>query len=83
MSELDMNLEKAKLRDPLPKLKKELLANGFSETDLFEIEKNAKDLVFSDYNKALNAKDPNPEDLFSHDYAPTPVLETTVPSGTF
>ena len=69
------DLEQAKGRDPFPKLKTELLSNGFSESDLSEIEKKAKILVHTDYEKALKAEDPNPEDLFSHDYASTPILE--------
>ena len=64
------DLEEAKSRDPLPKLKTELLANGFTKQDLVEIEKKAKKTVLSDYQKALKAEDPNSEDLFLHDYAP-------------
>ncbi|HJN64114.1 MAG TPA: thiamine pyrophosphate-dependent enzyme, partial [Flavobacteriales bacterium] len=69
------DLDKARKRDPLPKLKALLLKNGFTEKDLSKIEKSAKGLVKSDYEKALKAEDPNPEDLFSHDYAPTKILE--------
>ena len=69
------DLIEAKSRDPLPKLKALLLKNGFTEKDLSKIEKAAKELVKSDYKKALSAKDPDPEDLFSHDYAPTQILE--------
>ena len=69
------DLDEAKSRDPFPKLKVELLSNGFTESDLVEIEKNAKIKVENDYQKALKAEDPNPEDLFLHDYAPTPILE--------
>jgi len=69
------DLEEARSRDPFPKLKAELLANGFSESDLVEIEKKAKITVENDYKKALKAEDPNPEDLFLHDFAPTPILE--------
>ena len=69
------DLDEAKSRDPFPKLKSELLSNGFTESDLVEIEKNAKIKVENDYQKALKAEDPNPEDLFLHDYAPTPILE--------
>jgi 2-oxoisovalerate dehydrogenase E1 component len=69
------DLEEARSRDPFPKLKTELLNSGFSVKELSEIEKNAKDLVHSDYQKAMKAEDPNPEDLFSHDFAPTPILE--------
>ena len=69
------DLDEAKSRDPFPKLKKELLSIGFSEKELSEIEKNANKLVIADYQKALKAEDPNPEDLFSHDFAPTPIIE--------
>ncbi|MBT7480913.1 MAG: tungsten formylmethanofuran dehydrogenase [Flavobacteriales bacterium] len=69
------DLDEAKSRDPYPKLKTELLSNGFTESDLVEIEKNAKIKVENDYQKALKAEDPNPEELFLHDYALTPILE--------
>ncbi|MAW21525.1 MAG: tungsten formylmethanofuran dehydrogenase [Flavobacteriales bacterium] len=69
------DLDEAKSRDPLPKLKELLLKNGFTNKDLSKIEETAKKLVKSDYDKALNAKDPNPEDLFLHDYSPTTILE--------
>ncbi len=69
------DLEEARIRDPFQKFKAELLANGFSEQKLVEIEKEATKTVHSDYQKALKAEDPNPEDLFSHDFAPTPILE--------
>ena len=69
------DLEEARSRDPFPKLQAELLANGFTEKDLIQIDKKAKIVVENDYKKALKAKDPNPEDLFLHDFAPTPILE--------
>jgi 2-oxoisovalerate dehydrogenase E1 component len=69
------DLDEARSRDPFPKLKAELLANGFTEKDLIQIDKKAKIVVENDYKKALKAKDPNPEDLFLHDFAPTPILE--------
>ncbi len=69
------DLKEARSRDPFPKLKAELLKNGFTDKELSEIEKSAKETVSSDYQKALKAEDPNPEDLFSHDFAPTPILE--------
>ena len=69
------DLDEARSRDPFPKLKAELLANGFSKSDLVEIEKQAKITVEKDYQKALKAEDPNPEDLFTHHFAPTPITE--------
>ncbi|MFM7728023.1 MAG: alpha-ketoacid dehydrogenase subunit beta, partial [Flavobacteriales bacterium] len=35
----------------------------------------ALELVKSDFERALKAEDPRPEDLFTHDFAPTPVTE--------
>ena len=69
------DLEEAKSRDPLPKLKAELLKNGFAQTEILEIEQIAKQIVETDYKKALLAEDPKPEDLFTHDFAPTSILQ--------
>ncbi|GGE04484.1 alpha-ketoacid dehydrogenase subunit alpha/beta [Psychroflexus salis] len=69
------DLEESKLRDPYPKLKKTLLENGFTEKEIHQIEAEAKDIVAKDYVEALAAEDPRPEDLFTHDFAPTPITE--------
>ena len=69
------DLEEAKSRDPLPKLKAELLRNGFAQTEILEIEQIAKQIVETDYQKALLAEDPKPEDLFTHHFAPTSILQ--------
>ncbi len=69
------DLKEAKDRDPFPKLKTELLKNGFTDKELLKIERSAKETVSSDYQKALKAEDPNSKDLFSHDFASTPILE--------
>jgi 2-oxoisovalerate dehydrogenase E1 component len=69
------DLEESKMRDPYPKLKKQLLENGFTEGELNAIEKTAKVVVAKDYQEALLAEDPKPEDLFTHDFAPTPITE--------
>ena len=69
------DLKEAKNRDPFPKLKTKLLKNGFTDKELLTIEKSAKETVSSDYQKALKAEDPNSKDLFSHDFASTPILE--------
>jgi len=69
------DLEEAQKRDPFPKFRNQLLAVGFDLDELSAIEKNAKQLVSDDYQKALQAEDPRPEDLFDHDFAPTPVTE--------
>jgi 2-oxoisovalerate dehydrogenase E1 component len=60
-------------RDPLPKFRKSLTDSGIEEKKLSAIEERAKILVRADFEKALKAEDPRPEDLFTHDFAPTPV----------
>ncbi|MBT6747094.1 MAG: tungsten formylmethanofuran dehydrogenase [Flavobacteriales bacterium] len=69
------DLEEAQKKDPFPKLWKLLLENGFTEEELKGIELNAGTLVEADYQKAVAAEDPRPEDLLDHCYAPTPVTE--------
>ncbi|TYB75786.1 alpha-ketoacid dehydrogenase subunit alpha/beta [Bizionia myxarmorum] len=69
------DLEEARSRDPYPVLKKQLLDNGFSQKDIDEIEAAAKANVQADFEKALEAEDPKPEDLFTNDFAPTPITE--------
>ncbi|MCZ4319849.1 thiamine pyrophosphate-dependent enzyme [Aequorivita viscosa] len=69
------DLDEARSRDPYPKLKKLLAENGFSESDISEIENRAKKEVAESLEKALKAKDPKPEDLFTHDFAPTEITE--------
>lgn len=60
-------------RDPFPILRSALLANDFSEKELQKMEKEAVVLVAQDFEQARNAEDPRPEDLYTHDLAPTPV----------
>jgi 2-oxoisovalerate dehydrogenase E1 component len=69
------DLEAAQKRDPLPRFKKQLNALGFADASLDEIWNEAREIVESEYNRALAAEDPRPEDLFHHAYAPTPILE--------
>ncbi|MGB3607434.1 alpha-ketoacid dehydrogenase subunit beta, partial [Psychroserpens sp.] len=42
-----------------------------------QIEDSAKANVQSDFNKALKAEDPKPEDVFTNDFVPTPISEET------
>ncbi|MBL7889159.1 MAG: tungsten formylmethanofuran dehydrogenase [Bacteroidia bacterium] len=69
------DLEEAQQRDPFPKFRNQLIVSGFDIAELTEIEKQAKIKVAEEYQKALVAEDPRPEDLFDHDFAPTPVTE--------
>jgi 2-oxoisovalerate dehydrogenase E1 component len=69
------DLESAALRDPLPKLRNQLLIHGFDLSQIKQIEDETAQLVFADYNRALTMPDPDPEDLFQHAFAPTVILE--------
>jgi 2-oxoisovalerate dehydrogenase E1 component len=69
------DLEEAKSRDPYPVLIQQLLDGGFSKDEIQEIEHSVKTLVQQDFEKAQQAEEPQPEDLFTHDFAPTPIIE--------
>ncbi|NRD21635.1 tungsten formylmethanofuran dehydrogenase [Winogradskyella litoriviva] len=78
------DLDEARSRDPYPVLKQQLLDVGFSEQEVENIESSAKAKVQSDFEKALKAEDPKPEDLFTNDFVPTPITEekgTRSPEG--
>jgi len=69
------DLEEAQSRDPYDKLKNTLLNEGFDENDLIEIENKIKEQVQAEYQEALKAEDPRPEDLYTHVFAPTQIIE--------
>jgi 2-oxoisovalerate dehydrogenase E1 component len=69
------DLELHQLKDPHPILKQQLLEAGCSIQEIENIEKRALQTVEADLAKALEAEDPSPEDLFTHDYAPTPITQ--------
>jgi len=69
------DLEEAATRDPYPKLKDLLRQNGIGEADIINIEADTRKLVDADYDRALNAEDPDPESVTDFIFAPTPVTE--------
>ncbi len=69
------DLEEHDSRDPYPQLRNLMLKNGWREDDLSAIEEQTRQLVEADFEKAKSAEDPRPEDLYTHDFAPTPVTE--------
>ncbi len=69
------DLEEHATRDPYPKLKKALSKYKVTKKKIKEIEDSSSKLVAKDYQRALAAEDPKPEDLFTHDFAPTPITE--------
>lgn len=69
------DLEEAAKKDPLPKLRNQLLVAGVDTSELKSIEAEALALVEADYARALKAEDPRPEDLMTHEFAPTLITE--------
>lgn len=69
------DLEEAQSRDPFPVLIQQLLEAGFTTDEIQKIENTAVDKVKVDFDRAQLADDPTPEDLFTHDFAPTPITE--------
>ncbi|MBX7107984.1 MAG: tungsten formylmethanofuran dehydrogenase [Chitinophagales bacterium] len=59
--------------DPFPKLRNYLLENGIVEEILDEIEKRAEEKIASDFQRAVDAPEPDPATISDHEYAPTPV----------
>lgn len=69
------DLEDAARRDPLPRLRNQLIIAGIEAAELKNIEEEAVAYVEAEYQKALLEEDPHPEDLFLHEFAETPITE--------
>ncbi|MDI1354843.1 MAG: thiamine pyrophosphate-dependent enzyme [bacterium] len=69
------DLQDAEKKDPLPRLRNQLIIGGVDALELKILEERAEMLVEADYQRALLEEDPRPEDLFTHEFAPTPVTE--------
>ena len=69
------DLDEARSRDPYPKMVQLLLDNGFTKSEIEEINAFAKAETQKSLDKALQAPNPKPEDLFTHDFAPTTITE--------
>ncbi len=63
------------LRDPYPVLRQSLLEEGWTQAQLDAIDQEAEQTVRADFEAARQAQDPRPQDLFTHDFAPTPITE--------
>jgi len=71
------DLEEARSRDPYPKMLQLLSDFNISEKEIEMIETEIEAEIASSLARALKAEDPKPEDLFTHDFAPTPITEET------
>lgn len=69
------DLEEAAKRDPFQKFRQHLLDSGIKENYLFQVEKDSLEFAEAEFQKALSFPDPQPEDLYTHIFAPTPITE--------
>lgn len=78
------DLEECAKKDPLPRLRNQLIIAGVDAAEIKKIEEAAVIFVEAEYQKALLEEEPRPEDLLLHDFAPTPITEekgNRTPSG--
>ncbi len=69
------DLAKHALRDPGPLLKIHLLECGISAEQISAIEDEAKQQVAADFKLAIAAEEPDPAEISTHVFAPTPVIK--------
>lgn len=69
------DLEEHKTRDPYPVLWQQLKEAGVEEANIQQIEKECQKAAKEAFQAALEAEDPRPEDLTTHAFAETPILE--------
>nr|WP_241234716.1 alpha-ketoacid dehydrogenase subunit alpha/beta [Nonlabens ponticola] len=69
------DLEESRERDPYPKMRQLLLDNGFTVQELDDYDAFAKAETQKALQQATEMPDPEPADLFTHDFAPTPITE--------
>ncbi len=69
------DLTEAEKRDPLPRLRNQLIIAGVEATFIQQLEEECAAHVAADYQRALLEEEPHPEDLFLHEFAPTPITE--------
>ncbi|HNU57474.1 MAG TPA: thiamine pyrophosphate-dependent enzyme [Flavobacteriales bacterium] len=69
------NLAEHRKRDPFPRYLQQLLDLRFQLDGLKQIEQKATALVKQDFEEARAAEDPTPDDLTTHLFAPTPVVD--------
>lgn len=69
------DLQQARSEDPYPKLLSLLLKQGVTKAEIQTIETDIEQHVKQALSRAVAAEDPSPEDLYTHDFAPTPITQ--------
>lgn len=69
------DLEQDLKEDPYPILLNQLEELGIASSEIKKIQKEAEDFVTSEFEKAVNAKEPDLSSVYLHEFAPTPITE--------
>jgi 2-oxoisovalerate dehydrogenase E1 component len=69
------DLEKHAQRDPYPKLRNALIHSGLCETEINNIEQEAKEAAQKAFEEAVAAEEPSPTTVCDHVFVPTPVKD--------
>ena len=69
------DLKQARSEDPYPKMLALLLQQGATKAEIQTIETDIESRVKQALSSAIAAEDPSAEDLFTHDFAPTPITQ--------
>jgi 2-oxoisovalerate dehydrogenase E1 component len=69
------DLEAHEKRDPIPRLRKRLVALGIDEEELNRIQREATEKIQEQFDEALLKPEPTPENLLAHTLAPTLIKE--------
>ena len=69
------DLEEHETRDPLPKMRSILLANGFEEKDIEDVESEIKEDLYSLWESVILEEEPDPQDFETHVWKETVIKE--------
>lgn len=69
------DLEKHHAHDPFLKWHRKLIASGIAENELENIRAEAEWVIEQDFEKAVQASDPDPSTVTHHVFAPTPITQ--------
>lgn len=69
----ESDLEKHHAHDPFRKLRRKLIESGVSESELNGIDQEAEWQVEQDFDRAVQAPDPDASTVSEHVFAPTPI----------
>lgn len=69
------DLEEAATRDPYPKMKDLLRSSAIDEADMINLEANVRKSIDEQYDRALQAEEPDTASVTNFIFAPTPITE--------